>query len=272
MARKTVLVLFLLVFGAANAQAFPPSYVEKIRAIPDMTQTEPRYHLPGGGKQYCAPVAVSNSFMLLSRQGYVNLVPDSADPGHAQALVAGLLGSKRYMNTNLKNGTGPTRVLRGVSRFLEDCGYRYSYLGYQGWREHPSRFRTGVSVPVLDWIKDGMIGVSAVWLNVGWYKYDGLKDEYRRIGGHWVTLVGYGADYMGREDPDLLIVHNPASRGSGIVSHEYVRVEHMDSGRMIVDRDGDGMDAYGYHILSGDIPIRSRADCAILDGAIVLRM
>jgi hypothetical protein len=266
-------IFFLALFTLFNsAWAFPPSYTDKVREIPDMTQTEPLLHLPGGGKQFCAPVAVSNSLMLLARQGYTKLVPETPDSKKAQALVAGLLGSKRYMNTNLKNGTGPSSVLAGVARFIRDCGYDFQYLGYQGWRGHQDRYRTGVETPRLEWIKEGLNGKSAVWLNVGWYKHDPVKDVYKRVGGHWVTLVGYGADHMGREVPDMLIIHNPASEGGGIISHEYARAVHIEKGRLQVAPKGQSLDAAGFLKLEGGMPVRDNADCAILDGAIVLRM
>ena len=53
-------------------------YTEKLDT-PDLMQTDPDGRLPDGGKKYCAPVAVSNSFMWLAENGFENLAPKLRD-------------------------------------------------------------------------------------------------------------------------------------------------------------------------------------------------
>ena len=102
-----------------------------------------------------------------------------------QAQLANLLGMRDYMNTSLKTGTSPAELMEGVAKFLKDRGFLYGSLKYQGWRPHAKAFFTGVLAPHIDWIKKGLIGNSAVWLNVGFYKEDKEKDTYLRRNGHW---------------------------------------------------------------------------------------
>ena len=251
----------------------PSAYTDKLDSIPDLMQTDPEAKLPGGGTQYCAPVSVSNSLMWLASHGFDNLALDSTNRKEAQATVARLLGSERYMDTNLESGTGPFGVLRGVSRYIKDKGYPYQSLEYQGWREHPARFSTGVDVPQLEWLKRGLVGNSVVWLNLGWYEYNSSADQYERIGGHWVTLVGYGVDKNGNEDPNVLIIHDPGSKSGRDLVHEYVRVGWIDSGRLTGENhQGLPRSAVGYYTLVGDLHVKQEADFGILDGAVVLSM
>ena len=250
----------------------PTAYTDKLDSTPDLMQTDPDADLPGGGTQYCAPVSVSNSLMWLVDHGFSNLVPDSTDRKEAQATVARLLGSDRYMDTNLESGTGPFGVLRGLSRYIKDQGYPYQSLEYQGWREHPARFSTGTDVPELEWLKEGLRGHSGVWLNIGWYQYDSSTDQYERIGGHWVTLVGYGVDKNGHEAPDVFIVHDPGSESGPDLSHDYVHAKLINRGQLTGEMSGLPRSAVGYYVLAGDLHVREDADYGILDGAVLLKM
>jgi len=250
----------------------PDVYVEKINSTPDMTQTDPDAKLPEGGRVHCGPVAVSNSLVWLAKNGFESLASPFAGGAKAQYEMARLLGEKKYMNTNLKTGTGVGGVLEGVARYLADREYEYSCLKFQGWRKHPSRFGSGVAVPELHWIKNGLLGNSAVWLNVGWYKYNRSSDEYLRIGGHWVTLVGYGVDRQGKSDSHILIIHDPAPRsGRGLV-HNFVRVKSIKHGMLTGKHTGLPRQAKGYYIMGDGMCVKKSADFGILDGAVVMKM
>jgi hypothetical protein len=132
----------------------------------------------------------------------------------------------------------------------------------------------------MDAIKRGIIGDSAVWLFVGFYQYDDQGDAYQIISHHYVTLVGYGLDEHGNKDPNVLIVHDPAPRSGPGISHDRVRIERIDSGRMTVDPKAPyafaypelPIDAAGYYKLGGELKYNPEADVAILDGVIILQM
>ena len=100
------------------------------------------------------------------------------------------------------------------------------------------------------------------------------------ISHHCVTLVGYGADEHGNEDPHVLIVHDPAPRSGAGVSHDYERVEPLDGGQLTIDPRAPYASAYaqlpidaaGYYRLDRGLSYNEQADVAILDGVIILRM
>ena len=246
-------------------------YIEKVDSTGDMTQTDRGAKLPNGGRLHCGPVSVSNSLMWLAENGFENLSSRLKDRQQAHFEVAHALGSKEYMNTNLETGTGAGGVLEGLARYIKDRGYEYRYLRFQGWRGHPSRFTLGKDVPDLNWIKDGLKGNSGVWLNVGWYKYNPWTSEYARTGGHWVTLVGYGANEKGEQDPSILIVHDPAPR-CGKSPNEYVRMELIGKGRLTGRHSNLPRSAKGFYKMAGGMHVKKTADFGILDGAVVLRM
>lgn len=267
-----VLISGILALDATLASTAPPAVCsDKINSIPDLTQTDPKARFPHGGIHYCGPTAVSNSLMWLAQNGYDKLMPPSAGRNESQAEMAMLLASEKYMNTTLEHGTSPTDILIGISRYLRDCGYRYKELEYQGWRRHPRKFTTGIAVPQLDWIKKSLIGPSAVWLNVGWYEHSSEENSYSRIGGHWVTLAGFGVDANGREDPSILIIHDPSPQRGKPYANEYVRVERIDTEGMIISGE-KSTQAKGFFKLTDGLRKKRSADCAILDGAISLRM
>jgi hypothetical protein len=281
--RRNILVIVLIgtiagLFVIRRACAEKPSlresggvYVEKVGSTGDMTQTEREAKLPNGGRSHCGPVSVSNSLMWLAENGFENLSPRLKDRRKAHFEVARSLGSKEYMNTNLKTGTGAGGVLEGLGRYIKDKGYEYRYLKFQGWRKHPERFGLSEPIPDLNWLKSGIEGNAGVWLNVGWYKYNPWTNEYARIGGHWVTLVGYGVDEKGKADHAILIIHDPAPRG-GKDPHDYVRMELIDAGRLTGKQSGLPRSAKGYYKMTGGMHVKRTADFGILDSAIVLKM
>jgi len=279
--KRYVVAFFILqVLAAAGGKIDPASstrqsdeaYLEKLDSVPDLTQTDPNGKLPGGGIFYCAPVAISNSLVWLADNGFDNLMPDIADRTLAQFEMARQLGTRRYMNTSLETGSNTQEVLRGVYRYLIDKGYKNFWIEYQGWCRHPRLFGTRVDIPEVSWIKQGLKGDSVVWLNAGWYRYIPSKKYYYRFGEHWLTLVGYGVDKMGNKNPDILIVHDPAPRAGKKASHTYIKLQRLNSGQLVGTQDGLPRLAKGYYLLAGDMRINRRADFAILDGAVVLRM
>lgn len=252
--------------------AQPRYYTEKINAIPDLMQTDRRANFPGGGTQYCCLVAIGNSLMWLDSNGFPDLVQNSGDLFYDQVRLVKLLGSKAYMDTSLANGTGTTKLMRGIKKYVHERGYEIEQLEYQGWRKHPEEMKTRVPVPKLSWIKQGILGNGAVWLNVGWYKYNRSKDEYMRIAGHWVTLVGYSKDENGKVNPDILILHDSSPRAGKGFSNEYATVSRIHSGILAGKWTGLPRSAAGYYKLGRGMHIKKGADFGIVDGAITLRL
>jgi hypothetical protein len=180
-----------------------------------------------------------------------------------QADLAKLLASGRYMNTDIWKGTSTSDVLRGVDAIAMDMFGGYSSLEYQGWKKHPAQFSTGTRVPDIHWITEGIGKNSAVWLNVGWYQYDRHTNAYHRVGGHWVTLVGY--------DFRILIIHDPAPRAGLSFANEYVHISTIGSGTLAGNAPGLPRSARGYLLLGDGMHVKKVADVGIVDGAVRFR-
>lgn len=227
------------------------SNTEFIDAIPDFTQSriaEPAYAY---GAELCAPVAVSNSLSWMT------------NTRSRQDEMVKLLASRDYMNTNIHRGTSTRNLLGGVHAIAMDLFGGYNSLEYQGWKKHPARFSTGVKIPDIDWITGGIARDSAVWLNVGWYRYDRRHNVYHRVGGHWVTLAGY--------DGDVLIIHDPAPRAGLSFANEYVHISRIENGYLADRKSRLFRPATGYPLLGQGMHVKSIADVAIIDGAVRFR-
>jgi hypothetical protein len=268
-----LLVIFALV---ANSQVLatelPAFSIDKVTAIPDLMQSHVEAGLPDGGKVYCGPVAVSNSLVWLSKNGFEKLVASSVDDPRSQGALALLISSPPYMRTTLLSGTDTQKFISGIEKYVQAAGLPFQ-LAYQGWEEAPSKYSRGSDLPQLDFIKSGVLGPSAAWLKIGWYRYDVVRrDVYRRFAAHWVTVVGYGKNEKGIDDPNVLIVHDPAPRSGVLASHDYVEVSLLERGTLELWRDGPRRAAAGFYKLAGGLKIKEGADLGILDGAVVLNM
>lgn len=232
---------------------------DKISAIPDYYQLDSSYGgFPAGGSMYCAPVSASNSLMWLANNGFDNLASKTADRKKDQYDLISDLASR--MKTDPDEGSSAVDILTGVAKYISDKGYKNFQLRYEGWRPCTTDSDTGIKVPDMGWIKKGIEGKGSVWLNIAWYTYDTSKDEYKRTGGHWVTLVGYG--YNGNSD--YLVIHDPIT---GYTNH-YVLPEKITSGTLTGDYKNLPLSAIGYYIMNNRM--RIKADYGILDGAVVL--
>lgn len=248
-----------------------PSFPEKVHLTPDLTQTDSSCDLPNGGGWHCGPTSASNAMMWLSKKGYPKLGKSGS-----KCEVVELLSTEEYMDTNELQGTGPNSMIGGLSAYIEDAGYSYSRLDYQGWRPLSSSYDKVRSKPSLSDLCSAVEDPGTiVVINNGWYTYDSSSKEYTRVGGHWVTLVGCGFNEYGEEDGSILIIHDPAPRAGKEFANEFVRVAPIPSGRELTGTYsglGDGISASGYYLMEGGMHIKSIADVAILDGAVILEM
>ncbi len=241
----------LLILAIIPSLLLANSNTAYINEIPDFTQSRITGWQHGYGSEYCAPVAVSNSLTWMT------------DFSIEQAELVKLLASGSYMNTNVWKGTRTTDLLTGVHAIAMDLFGGYKRLEYQGWKTHPIEYSTGTTVPDIHWITDGISKDSAVWLNVGWYQYDRQNNVYHRVGGHWVTLVGY--------DSSVLIIHDPAPRAGLSFANEYVHTSRIESGTLAGRLPGLPRPARGYLLMGKGMHIKNIADVAIVDGAVRFR-
>lgn len=226
-----------------------------MKAIPDLSQRDPKAGFPDGGRKYCAPVAVSNS--LSSALGGM--------PDTQQIELAHTLGSSGFMATGEK-GTSPSQLLKGVDQFLATQlskqqlpFYNAEQLEYHGQRTVPRKYNPSFDKTAeLPWLINGIKNEKHIWLNIGWYK-NLPNGKQKRVGGHWVTLVGYeklGSLKDGQGE--FLIVNDPATMGGKKQEYLKVKVAKLN-GRT------------GYKLLNQASKPR-KADIAWIEGAIQLAL
>jgi len=87
-----------------------------------------------------------------------------------------------------------------------------------------------------------------------------VTNAYKRIGGHWVTLVG--------STENKLIFHDPSPRSGKIFSNEIVKYTEIINGLLVGNKIGLPTSAKGYLLLNEGMHIKSRADVAIIDGIV----
>jgi hypothetical protein len=242
---------------------------ERAAGTPHFWQLDPRGGFKNGGKDYCGPVAISDSLVYLAHHGFPELLPDG-EGDQAQIDLINSLASPHYLGTDPDKGTGSGSVLRGIEKYVVAHGYQCTTMEYKGMYELGRREREFIVAdrPDLDWMKKGMLDPhGAVWLAVGWYTQTG-EGHWKRTGGHWVPMVGFDA-----ADPCALLIHNPGTRGNGDrpddPAQDVVHLKEVSAGTLDMD-DGPEHDAAGRYILSGPgLPI-GPDKVAFLDSAIVV--
>ncbi|MEP2101506.1 MAG: C39 family peptidase [Parasphingorhabdus sp.] len=255
------LTLFGLTLGlialpsCALLETLPTENLEYVDAIPDVPQTSAKGLNFGDGQQFCGPASAANALSWLV-----------GEPDKARVTML-KLASNDYMNTSLKNGTGLDGFIFGVDRFARENFRAYKRLQRRGWRhlsDGYERFDSDKLISV-DWLAAGVSNRSAVWLNIGWYVHTEEEDRYRRIGGHWVTLVGYD---FNRDSQ--FVIHDPSPRaGSGLKNHK-ITVSPIATGGLTGDKKSMPGTAVGLLKIDEGILMKPGADTAIIDAAVRL--
>jgi hypothetical protein len=270
---------FLDALNGPSSDSAPAAAIatDKAAETPHFWQRDRRGGFENEGRDYCCPVAVSNSFAYLAHHGFPALLPDG-DGVQPQIDLINLLASSDYFATDPTNGTSPGTVLSGVENYVRNQGYACARLEYEGWRPVGRRQQDKIKAPrpELDWLKEGILDPhGAVWLNIGWYVRSAADGpEWKRTGGHWVTLVGYGAaDPNDPPNPQLLLIHNPATRGNGdapdSAANDIIYLHPVDAGTLITGKNTTE-DAAGMYQISGPGLPKGKDVVAFLDTAIVL--
>ena len=275
MKKLGLIALLSWVVSTALAE-MPHKSVDLSSDIPDLCQTDPAGKFPDKGGDFCGPVSVSNSLMYLAKSSFPKLQPTAASERESQFKIIHRLASKEFMDTVEKDGTSPPRLMTGVQKFIEEAGYKVARLEQQGWKESTKQFPRKAEIPSVEWMKEGLAAKGgAVWLNVGWYKVNAATNEYQRLGGHWVTLVGYGRTRNGADDELMLLIHDPAPRTGMKPLTQRVKLAPLNKGslqRNVSQGEVRRRDAKGFYEMKGEMKLKSGADTAILDAAVVLEV
>jgi hypothetical protein len=247
----------------SNTDSLPVFYTENTNDIPDYYQRDNDFGgFPQKGAVYCGPTAISNYLYWFAQNGYPRLLQTEKSPKSDQYHLISLLGSSRYINTG-RNGSSPDNITKGIKRFLSDRGYRSANLKFYGWREIAPQFKAESSIPDLKTAYKFTFQQKAVWLNIGWYKYDPQNDEYTRTGGHWVTMTGYGHNGK-KTDPGTIIIHDPETKWR---INDYIKPELIKSGKLVGDVKNLPVEASGYTLFQ-----TSFKRYGIIEGMLVLEM
>ena len=275
--------------------AKPVGHTEKVVGTPHFYQCDPRAKFPEEGRNYCGPTAVSDSLVYLAGHGFPKLLPEgNTDPTETQIALIKQLAD--YMNTDPTVGTNAGHACDGIKKYVEASGYTCKSIEFRGWARLTKEMATyaTASLAPMKWIKEGASGShSAAWLSLGWYVSGTKPNEWKRVGGHWVAVVGYGVDGDGREDPNVLLVVNPGippvktasassserqrlADGTEVPTNEEIAGEVVTTtmvlqDRLILDEGGKSRDAVGmYRVAGPGVHLSKKYDAAFIDGAVVL--
>lgn len=256
---SAILIVLTICF---TINAAPEIFTEKINSIPDYYQRDKEYGgFPRGGSVYCGPVTASNSLFWFSKNGYPDIVQSTDNAKKDQYNLISELGSSNYINTQ-PGGASPDMICSGVKKYLADKDYKDAIIKFFGWRPVQEEYRANSRIPDFGVAKEALIKNNAVWLNIGWYKYNEQKNEYKRTGGHWVTLVGYG--HNGKKyDSDALIIHDPETRWR---ENDYLKVQKITGGKLTGKMKNLPQDATGYTRFS------TGGNYGIIEGMVILEM
>ncbi len=211
--------------GEVRAAVYDTSRLDR---MPDFTQTDSRLGLPGGGKNYCVPVATANVLVWLAEhKGYKNLLPiQGLTTIEKVASVAGQLGSSQFMSTAPKGGTNLQRFVTGLSAYIEQQGYSTSIDSYGPYRFNDVR-KAHVGAP--DWrsIRASFARGAGVWVSVSFFKEGKTRGELTRVGGHMTTMAGFGVNERGSTDRDVIILHDPDDSRSATLQRRYLQPQEV---------------------------------------------
>jgi len=179
--------------------AKPPAIDYAPVGLPDFDQRQDEWIDPASGKwSYCGPVAEANSLWYLDSFYEPNEIPppeisdgfqlvtsygpwDDHDPQNVDPLVRDLAW---YFDTDGQrtqiphSGTTVWDMQEGINMYLQDKGLEWKFY------EHT------YEAPTVELIDAELRRCQDVVLLLGFWQYDEQTEQWHRIGGHYVTVVG----------------------------------------------------------------------------------
>lgn len=184
MKRKFLIIAGFLLFYF-NVNAGEIFNFQKIKSTPDLVQTCKEANFSKNGSFYCAPVAVSNSLVWLSKN---NLIPLKLTDRFDQYNLVKKLAKDKYFRTDTHKGTGVNSLTKGLDKYLNSIGVKNYKISHSGWRVCKDKYNNDNQLDIK-WINENISGNQVQWLNIGWYRENNGK--MYRFGGHWLTVVDY---------------------------------------------------------------------------------
>ena len=163
---------------------------------------------------FCGPTAVSNGIIYWTKNGYPDL-----NPMNSQVEMVKVLGSEEYMNA-FNGGTNLYNLCKAVNMYLKENGSKLkkAYIRHIGKPSYSNSLEKASYVDVKyyqksidpNFYKKNLINPKSLQILL-WGKYKMEKGGLVRVGGHYVTVVGYGLDEKDKPNKNMLIIHNPST-------------------------------------------------------------
>lgn len=231
---------------------------------PDLVQSDPELKFPLEGSSYCGPVAASDAVLWLAEHGFPRLAPAADSPRVRHLLLAPQLAARQFMGTSPVGGTAPDGILEGLDRWVFKAGYRVKSLRYQGWRNHPSRFATGVRVPTPAFAAQALEAGGIALVHAGWYQPRAWDGAFLRHGGHWLAIARVN---MTQNPPEMVVI-DPAPYAGNTPEEVTVTVTPLDHGYL--SEGNVNLAARGYSVLGGGMHVKRPTEVALMDGLVTL--
>lgn len=241
----------------------PARFTSGFAVTPDLPQNDYEHGIiPHQGRYHCGPTAVANALIWLDATRFPELVDFDTSSREGQCRLIALMGSPQYCNTREKKGTGPVGLMSGIEKYIRSRGYD-AKVAWRGWR-NGGKYAAG-DLTDARFLRNALAENNILLLNVGWYRRDGAR-TVKRFAGHYVTAVGY--DFSDEREP-FVYIHDPSGRSGKETRHEKCLLVKKKISNTSNPGDGRVTDTGGYLELAG-IVLKKGADCALVDGAVVI--
>src|SRR3989440_5896404 len=166
-------VLLLALVSAPQTAIRAQHNGSKDSLTPTFWQRDPDADFEDEGRMHCAPTAVSDGLIYLTRAyGMKNLVPGT---GHDDQIKLIKELAEEFGTDPSIGGTNPDKILTGLQSYAESKGYELTRLEMKSWRGVSSdnkEFKIGAK-PDMTWMRSAASSKDTVVLfNFGWY-YEG---------------------------------------------------------------------------------------------------
>lgn len=226
------------------AYHLPKSVTAPAAQTPDISQKEL------ANAFYCAPCAGANLLYQFEERGLMGLpqrftsAAGQAEWIEARRRLALRLGESQFMETFQYKGTNRYRLVQGLDRFLRnecDAELESKYLGVRHYDrsrlEKPARgsMSATVGIPQLKHLKQSLADGCGVIILFGSYKPNPKQGgRLERVGGHYVSAVGFGKNSRGLDDESCIILHDSNDSHLG---KKFVRAQAADEEVELWDKD-----------------------------------
>ncbi len=267
LAWRTVAVTILLLSSGLSHSVLAQDDADKTEGTACFWQLDPKADFPNKGSNHCAPTAIADGLVYLQKVRGLDDLMESTDHDGQITTINDLATA---MGTDPTAGTDPNQIMTGLRSYIKERGYSFEHLEVATWRPLNAankKYLIGAK-PDLDWLTAAADEPDTVVIcNFGWYKEQD-DGSYKRLGGHWINMVGTG-DADGEFE-----VHNPLLTPALQKTNTAITLTAMDDDLTRVLSDGKKLSLSGYYEAEGvGLPFNKKSvTAAVLDGVIVFKI